>query len=236
MHRGRSLWIILALIAAAAIGLVGYDLAVGSPAPLQDRLGQGAYLGILALVIAGGMFGSTRRVGDTLRSLALWAVILLALVAGYQYRYELQDFASRVSAGLVPGSPVSVTNAEGETTVMLEKLSSGHFEAQALVNGRAVDMMLDTGATTTVLTARDAAAAGFDLAGLNYQVPVSTANGMAMAARIVLDEIGIGKITRSNMPALVAAEGMLEQSLLGMNFLGTLSGYDVRGDRMILRD
>ena len=28
----------------------------------------------------------------------------------------------------------------------------------------------------------------------------------------------------------------LSQSLLGMNFIGSLSGFDVRGDRMILRD
>ena len=41
---------------------------------------------------------------------------------------------------------------------------------------------------------------------------------------------------RKNVPVLVAAAGPLDQSLLGMNFIGTLSGFDVRGDRMILRD
>ena len=35
---------------------------------------------------------------------------------------------------------------------------------------------------------------------------------------------------------MVAAPGMLEQSLLGMNFISSLSGFDMRGDRMILRD
>ncbi|TIU69747.1 MAG: TIGR02281 family clan AA aspartic protease, partial [Mesorhizobium sp.] len=39
-----------------------------------------------------------------------------------------------------------------------------------------------------------------------------------------------------DMTVMVAAPGMLEQSLLGMNFIGSLSGFDVRGDRMILRD
>jgi aspartyl protease family protein len=38
------------------------------------------------------------------------------------------------------------------------------------------------------------------------------------------------------MTVLVAEAGMLEQTLLGMSFLGSLSGFDVRGDRMILRD
>ena len=35
---------------------------------------------------------------------------------------------------------------------------------------------------------------------------------------------------------LVAEGNGLDQTLLGMNFIGTLSGFDVRGDRMILRD
>jgi aspartyl protease family protein len=38
------------------------------------------------------------------------------------------------------------------------------------------------------------------------------------------------------MPLLVAEDGRLGQSLLGMNFIGTLSGFDVRGDRLVLRD
>ena len=39
-----------------------------------------------------------------------------------------------------------------------------------------------------------------------------------------------------NAAVLVAPPGSLWQSLLGMNFIGSLSGFDVRGDRMILRD
>ena len=38
------------------------------------------------------------------------------------------------------------------------------------------------------------------------------------------------------MQVFIADRGTLEQSLLGMNFIGTLSGFDVRGDRMILHD
>lgn len=234
MRGGRFIWIVLALIAAAAIFLVARDTM--SPAGASDDLGRLLYLGILGLVLAAGILGSRRRLGETARSLALWALIVLALVAGYQYRYELQDIASRITAGLVPASPISITDADGGVTVMLEKLPNGHFEVDALVNGGSVRMMIDTGATTTVLTLRDAKRAGIDTSALSFQVPVSTANGRAMAARIVLDEIGIGAITRARVPALVASETMLDQSLLGMNFLGTLSGYDIRGDRLIMRD
>jgi aspartyl protease family protein len=38
------------------------------------------------------------------------------------------------------------------------------------------------------------------------------------------------------VPVLIAEPGRLETSLLGMNFIGTLSGFDMRGQRLILRD
>jgi aspartyl protease family protein len=236
MGGGRFFWIVLALIGAAAIFLVLRDVASEEPGISHDGVGRGLYLAILGLVVATGIFSSRRHLGETARGLALWVLIVLVLVAGYQYRYELQDIASRVTAGLVPGSPLSITDAEGGTTVMLEKLPNGHFEAQAEVNGRPVQMMIDTGATTTVLTARDAASIGIDTSGLSYQIPVSTANGQALAAHVVLDDIAVGAISRRRVPALVASDGMLDQSLLGMNFIGTLSGFDIRGDRMTLRD
>jgi len=34
-------------------------------------------------------------------------------IGGYQYRYELQDFASRVTVGLVPGSPLTMSYTNG---------------------------------------------------------------------------------------------------------------------------
>lgn len=234
MGGDRLLWIVLALIGLGAAVLVGRELLVAD-GRVEDGLGQGIYLGILGLVIAAGIFGR-RRFGETVRMLGIWALIVLVLVAGYQYRYELQDIASRVTAGLVPGSPLSITDANGGTTVILEKLPNGHFEADSVVNGRTVRMMIDTGATTTVLTTGDAERAGIDTSALNYQVPVSTANGQALAARIVLQDIGVGAISRRNVPALVASQDMLKQSLLGMNFIGTLSGFEIRGDRMMLRD
>ena len=67
-------------------------------------------------------------------------------------------------------------------------------------------------------------------------MPIPTANGKAKAAVAVADTVSVGTISRRRVPVFVAARGQLEQSLLGMNFIGTLSGFEVRGDRMILRD
>lgn len=226
----RTLWIV---IAVAGLALLVWLLAGSSGDPgATPRL---VYLAILGTVVAAGILGSG-RLGHALRSLAVWTLIILALVIGYQYRYELQDVASRVTAGLVPGSPLSITDSEGSTAVMLEKDAGGHFEARATVRGRSIRVVVDTGATSTVLTAEDASRVGIDTAALRFTVPVSTANGIARAARATVDDLSVGTITRRNLPVLVAEDGTLDRSLLGMNFLGTLSGIDMRGDRMILRD
>ena len=202
----------------------------------NDRFGSLVTLGALGTVIAAGVLRSGRRLGDTARSLAIWILILLAVVAGYEYRYELQDIASRVSGGMVPGSPLTAFDADGRATVTLSKRIDGHFEARLSVNGKTIYAMVDTGATATTLTAADAAEAGYDLADLVFAIPVSTANGMAQAARVTADDISIGAISRRDLSILVAEPGRLGQSLLGMNFISTLSAFELRGDRLILRD
>lgn len=230
---GQLFWIVVAAIGIGLI-LVFVNESGGTATLVGDDYGRLAYLGIWGGVVAAGILGSGMRLGYIARSLGLWAAIILGFVAGYQYRYELQDIASRVTAGLIPGSPLTVSGS-GDT-VMLDKLGNGHFEARATINGKTIRVMVDTGATSTVLTAADARAAGYDPQALRYSVTVSTANGIAHAARVETAEIAIGSIRRRNLDVLVAEDRSLEQSLLGMNFLGTLSGYEVRGDRMILRD
>ena len=230
----RLFWIVMAVIGVGLILLIVNDTGGGAFGGSGDYAGQALYLGIWGAVIAAGILGSGRRLGDIARSLGLWTLLILVLVAGYQYRYELQDFASRITVGLIPGSPLSI-GGDGNT-VMLEKLANGHFGARGEVNGRPVDFIVDTGASATVLTVADAAAAGFETSSLNFSVPVQTANGTARAAVAVADTVSVGTISRRRLPVFITAHGSLEQSLLGMNFIGTLSGFDVRGDRMILHD
>jgi aspartyl protease family protein len=232
----RLIWIALIALGAGLVLLIVNDSSGETLGLSNDDFSRVLYLGVLGVVIAAGIWRSREMFGDTLRNLAIWLFVVLVLVAGYQYRYELQDIASRITVGLVPGSPLSVTDSEGRTTVTLDKLQNGHFGAEIIVDGVAIRAMVDTGASATVLTSEDARLVGFDPERLNYSIPVSTANGVAQAARVTAGEISVGAISRRNLPVLVAADGALEESLLGMNFIGTLSGFDVRGDRMILRD
>jgi len=234
--RNRLLLLILAII-GIAVALLAWNNNAGETFGIDnEQFGQSAYLAVWGLVIAAGLFGMRRRMGDVARHLVLWLAIIFVLVAGYQYRYELQDFANRVTAGFVPGSPISFVGRDGERSVTLDKFDNGHFGVRASVNGVTIPMIVDTGATTTVLSATDARRAGIDTKDLSYSVPVTTANGRANAAMASVREIHIGAIVRRHMQVLVAPPGSLGQSLLGMNFINSLSGFEVRGDRMILRD
>ncbi|RWG59326.1 MAG: TIGR02281 family clan AA aspartic protease [Mesorhizobium sp.] len=232
----RLFWVVMLVIGAGLILLMMNDSAGRTFGLENNDFSRLIWVGVLVAVIGASLIRSGRPLGDMARNFGVWAAIVLALIAGYQYRYELQDVVSRVTAGLVPGSPLALGVDSGRATVTLDKAGNGHFEARILVNGRPVRTVVDTGATSTVLTAEDAQAAGFNPAALSYTVDVSTANGMARAATVRTDEMAIGGIVRKDMPVMVAAPGMLEQSLLGMNFIGSLSGFEVRGDRMILRD
>ncbi len=63
-----------------------------------------------------------------------------------------------------------------------------------------------------------------------------TANGPARAAAVRLDSVTVGNITRQDVAAIGDQEGALRRSLLGMNFLGDLSSFEMRRDMLILRD
>ena len=236
MSRPGLLWPIFGLIAVTVLLLAVNDdsgtlfgMANGDFAALM-------YGAVLAMVFGAAVLARRQPWGDMLRNALLWMLIVFVLVAGYVYRYELQDIGARLSGGLLPGSPVAGINADGRPTITLVGANDGHFRARGSVNGEAVDFLVDTGASVVVLSERDAERVGIDTATLSYSVPVNTANGIARAARVTLDRLAIGTITRHGIEAMVTRRGTLQSSLLGMNYLSSLSGFEIRGDRMILTD
>ena len=111
---------------------------------------------------------------------------------------------------------------------------NGHFILPAIVNGKVVKFLVDTGATVVALSLRDAQKLGFREAALDFNQPVVTAGGDILVAKVVLREIKIGDLTIRNVIAGVHRSS-LRTSLLGMNFLRRLRSYEVHGNRLILR-
>lgn len=232
----RTLLLVLGAIGATLVLLLVNDKQGSTFGIPNDDFASVAILGVWGALLAAGVLRSGMRFQDTARQAAVWLAVLLGIVASYQYRFELQDFASRVTAGLIPSRPQTVMGAGGAVEVTLSKSNNGHFEADGVVNGKGVSFLVDTGASSVVLSFRDAVNAGISPDSLSFTSPISTANGSAFAANTRLDEIGIGGIVRRDVRAMVAEEGKLDQSLLGMSFLSSLSGYTVRQDQLILQN
>jgi len=96
-------------------------------------------------------------------------------------------------------------------------------------------MIVDTGASTVVLRPEDARRAGIRVGELNYSIPVETANGRALAARVKIDHVSLGELTLDRVEALVTRPGALQQSLLGMSFLSRLQSYEFSGNQLLMR-
>lgn len=130
---------------------------------------------------------------------------------------------------------VSAAPAAHAGSAALERDDDGHWRAESRVNGRKVEMLVDTGATMVALTQDDARAAGLDVRRLRYDARVRTASGTVRAAPVTLERIQIGAVRVRDVEALVIERG-LSVSLLGMSFLNRLEQFQVRGQMLRLQD
>lgn len=123
----------------------------------------------------------------------------------------------------------------GHTRVVhIPRGRGGEFALQAKVNGVNAPMVIDTGATSVVLTYETAKAAGLPLELLDFDVDVETAAGRTRAAKLSLDSLAIGKLVERSVPALVVPRGQMKTNLLGMSFLDRLESWEVRADQLRL--
>jgi aspartyl protease family protein len=202
----------------------------------SNDFGRMVYLLPIVLMLSAGIWASRRNMGETLRNLMIWLVIILALATLYLYRLEALAVGNRLLAGLVPGRAVVVTTSEGGKEIILHKLLNGHFEADVSINGQEISMLVDTGASMVALSHADAERVGIIPENLDYSMTVMTANGRSRAAPVTLTSVAIGPIVRNNVAASVAEDGKLDQSLLGMSFLETLGSLQMQTDELRIRD
>lgn len=214
---------VMALLGRQSAGLTG-ELSTDEFASLALKVGF--------IVLVGGAVVALfrQKITEALASALLWIMFALALVLGYSYRFELSGVADRIMVELVPGR----ASSHGRT-VEIARANTGDFRIGTEVNGARVAMVLDTGASSVVLTHDAAMAAGLPLEFVKYSVNVETANGHTLAAPVTLARIAVGAIVEHDVPALIAQPGQLRLSLLGMSFLNRLQSWEVRGSRVMMR-
>jgi aspartyl protease family protein len=159
-------------------------------------------------------------------------VLVLAATISAVAAYKEPERIARASDAV--SELLRMRAASSAHAVQIARGQSGEFALRAKINGVNAPMVIDTGATSVVLTYETARAAGLPLELLEYDVDVETAGGHTKAARLTLDRLAIGKLVERSVPALVVPHGQMKTNLLGMSFLDRLESWEVRADRLML--
>jgi aspartyl protease family protein len=122
----------------------------------------------------------------------------------------------------VGNAPVSVGRGAapapaGPARVVLTADAQGHFMPAGQINGRAVQFMVDTGASQVVMSESDARRINLKFEQ-GQPVRVTTANGMATGYRVVLSSVRVGEVQVYEVAAIVLPQAM-PYILLGNSFL-----------------
>lgn len=120
------------------------------------------------------------------------------------------------------------------TDAQVVKGADGHYWAEANIDGKAVRVLVDTGASVVALTRADALRLGVDPEPEAFTGTVQTASGVVRAAPVQLKTISVAGARVDRVQALVVEQG-LEYSLLGMSYLGRLSAFSATPAGLTLR-
>lgn len=182
-----------------------------------------AFYLILFLVFIGGSYAFSQRdrMGKAMREGLIWVLIFGGIIIGF-------GFKDTLISQLFPSSPIT----DGDS-ITLRKSNNGHFHALVEVNGQPIDFIVDTGASSLVLSQKDAASVGIDVESLAFTGRAYTANGVTGTASVRLEEVKMGPFRDRNVRASVN-EGALFGSLLGMDYLSRFGQITINGDRLTL--
>ena len=173
------------------------------------------YLTLLTAVLVGSVLMSRTGLWKTLRQLATW----LLIIAGVAFAAALWSDIRKNSA---PAKKLLLQDG----AILIPKQADGHFHVTLNVNGIEIPFLIDTGATTVILSQKDAQKLGFDPNKLAFWDSANTANGEVKLAQVRLATVALERHVDRNIAAYVNA-GKLPVSLLGMSYLSKFSRLEI---------
>lgn len=138
-------------------------------------------------------------------------------VDGVERSYSL---SREMSAGFAEPERRNLSIAKGR---------GGHYWVAGSINGRSVQFLVDTGATSVAINEIEARRIGIDYRLNGKQIVVSTASGTAKAWRVQLNNVKVGAIDVLGVEAVVVEGGSPTDALLGMSFLNRISWREDQG-------
>jgi aspartyl protease family protein len=161
----------------------------------------------------------------------------IAIIAGLLVpRLAAQMQAARPAPSMMAARPTTTTEpaAANSRSVIVPPDAQGHFRVEGSVDGRRLEFMVDTGASTIALTADDAASLGIHPAQQEFSILLRTANGTVRAAPVRLGMVEIGDLLLHDVAAVVLPGAALSENLLGLSFLSRLRHFEYSEGKMVL--
>lgn len=187
-----------------------------------NDIGSLIYLVLLGVFIASYFFVSGRQnLGETARQGALWVFIFLGAIVCY-------GLWSDISNTVIPRQ-----SAFENGRIEVPRRTDGHYYLTLHVGDTPVEFVVDTGATSVVLSQDDATRVGIDPDTLIYGGIARTANGTVRTARVTLEDVRLGALDEGRVRAFVN-EGQLATSLLGMSYLQRFTTVSITGGKLVL--
>lgn len=197
----------------------------GASAPVTA---DAVFYALLLLLPLSALIARRVPIGTMARHVLAWIAIFAVVILLVSERERFAPVLARMS-DVVNGRDQSVSG----DTVRIAMADDGHFWAMADINGVRRRMLIDSGATTTAISAGSAAAAGLDLDESPFPALITTANGPISARQSTIKALTVGSIHATDLPVIVSP-AFGEMDVIGMNFLSRLKSWRVEGRTLIL--
>ncbi len=183
---------------------------------------QLTYLVLLGAAVGGSVIVAGRdNLGKMAQQAAIWFLIFIGVIAAYGLWGDISNDVNSRQAII------------SDTRVEVPRSGDGHYYLTLDINNVPVRFVVDTGASQVVLSQRDAQRIGIDVNDLVFGGAASTANGIVRTAPVTLDQVSLGTINDDRLRAVVNG-GEMEDSLLGMTYLGLYSRIEIANDQLVL--
>lgn len=184
----------------------------------------------MVLLLISSLAARRLAIGQVAKMALAWIAIFAALFVIFSYRFELASVWERVKSDF--------NGTAGQTyvgeAIQLKRQDNGHYWVQTQINGKDVDFMIDSGATTTAVNSSTAKEVGLAVDSGGYPIIIQTANGPVKAFRGVVQTLELGPLKLSSH-RVVVSENFGDTNVLGMNFLDSLKSWKVENNVMTLQ-
>ncbi|MCT4609942.1 MAG: TIGR02281 family clan AA aspartic protease [Pelagimonas sp.] len=147
---------------------------------------------------------------------------LLAVLATFALWQDIRGNGPNRSAVYAQSGQIELTRAR-----------DGHYYATLLINGSPIEFVVDTGATSVVLTQSAARQAGLDPDTLAFFTEAMTANGPVPTSPVTLKTVDFEGLNDRNVRAFVNG-GEMSTSLLGMSYLNRFDRIEISQGKLLL--